>query len=375
MLKICREQMALTIEEAQGKANFKTLDDIEKGKRKATINQINKLSKLYLVPSWVFMEKNLPDEYNFGRTIASFRTFKNKGKKGFNYKLRCLATRVEDLRNAIISLREEMEESIPKFDPPEVNLTKDNIENASRLIYKWLDTEKKNCEFSEWRSRLENKGTFVFVTSPFSNWSKVDPEIFRGLSIYHDKLPIIIINASDTHKAKSFTLFHELGHLLMKKTMIDTSIGKAKSGEESICDNFAGNILMPTEQIREEINRLEFTRGKDVTLEKIERVSKTFKTSTYATLVRLRNLQVVNEKKYRELESSLIQRYRFRKESKSSAKIKRNINKEAYSQYGQIYSETVIQAYFNKFITLYKARNMFGLKKAEYVLKMARVYE
>ena len=54
ILKICRQQMALTVEEAQEKAKLKTLHKIETGERLPTVKQIEELSKIYLVPKWIF---------------------------------------------------------------------------------------------------------------------------------------------------------------------------------------------------------------------------------------------------------------------------------------------------------------------------------
>ena len=51
--------------------------------------------------------------------------------------------------------------------------------------------------------------------------------------------------------------------------------------------------------------------------------------------------------------------------------VPRVMDREVRTQYGKIYSETIIQAYLKKQMTLHKARNMFGLKKAEYILKMS----
>lgn len=318
VLRTCREQMALTVEEAQKKANLKTLGDIESGRREATMSQIDRLSEIYLVPSWVFAEKTLPAEHDFGRATRSFRTFKKSGGGAFDHRLRVLTRRVENLREEIISLKEDMDEPIQTFSPPRTTLTKDTIERASLQVRGWLNPENESMDFHGWRKALEDKGVFIFVTSPFSHWSKIKPEIFRGLSIHHDTLPIIIINGSDTYKANSFTLFHELGHLLMKKTTIDTIIGEARTGEERICDDFAENILMPANQMMEEV--------------------KTFKTTN--------------------------------KTSTGLRKLKRDMQREAQTQYGQIYSNAVAQAYFNDHITLHKARNMLGLKKAEYALKI-----
>ena len=367
-LKRCRKQMALTIEEAQEKAKLKSLDDIENGKKTATINQIQKLADVYLVPAWVLAEPALPDEHDFTKTTASFRTFKKAQGDNFNYTLIHLTKRIEELRDEIISLKEDMEAPIPKFIPPKTTLTKRTVETASRSTRKWLGIGNEHLKFSQWRERLEDKGVFVFVTNQFNHWSRTDPTIFRGLSIYHERLPIIIINGSDTYKARSFTLFHELGHLLMKDTAIDVSFGDSTNNKESICDEFAGNILMPTDLIIEKGKKIK----QNATLEKIETISKKFKTSIYATLVRLSNLGMIHKKKYKELEASLLRKIRNTQELKksSTSKIARDMAQEAWTQYGRIYSTTVTQAYFNDHITLHTTRNMFEFKNTDHVLKM-----
>ena len=377
ILKHCREQMALSVENAQKKASLKTLSDIEEGHRQPTLKQIEKLSQLYLVPTWVFMKSKLPSEYDFSKTLPSFRKFKNSQGDNFNYKLRFLTTKVENFRKTIINLKEEMKEPIPKFNPPDIKLKRSNIIDASKSVRIWLNNEQRSFEFREWRKQLENSGIFVFLTSSFSGWSKIEPEVFRGLSIYYDKLPIIIINNSDTYKAKSFTLFHELGHLLSQKTILDRQIGTAISEEEKICDNFAGEILMPKDKIIPEY-KSQIDSSKSLKLKNIENLSTIFKTSTYATLVRLKSLNLINQAKYKELQELIIQHHESIKDKDRKLRmitkegIPRVMHREALIQYGKIYSETVMQAYLNKDITLYKARNMFGLKKTKYILKMMK---
>ena len=373
ILKQCREQMGLTIEDAESKASLKTLHAIEKGERQASFRQIDKLSQLYLVPRWVFTQETLPDKYNFKKSTASFRTFKNNKGNKFNYDLRRIVARVEDLREIIISFLKEMEEPVPDFTPPKINLRGPNIEEVSRKIYEWLNTNnEQSYTFRDWRKKLEDKGVFIFVTGSFRGWTKVEPNIFRGLSIYYEQLPIIIINASDAYKAKSFTLFHELGHLLMKKTRIDPSVGKAHFGEEQLCDHFAGNMLMPENRIKKEAGKLDIIKGREVILEAVSKVSKKFKTSDFATLVRLRALRLIDQKTYHSLESSLNRKYEESIKSGNMQRISRVMDREARHQYGNIYSNTVIQAYLNKHITLHRMRNMFGLKKTEYALKMIK---
>ena len=217
ILKMCRKQMALTIKDVQKKAGFNTLAKIENGEKQITIKQMDKLSQIYLIPSWVFLEKTLPIEYDFNKNIPSFRRFSKSNTKDFNYQSRFLVTKVESYRRNIIDLKKEMNDRISKFNPPVNKLMSSNIMSVSKSIRDWINPDDKFFNFNLWRKSLENVGVFVFLTSSFQSWSKIDSRHFRGLSIYYDKLPIIIINNSDIYKAMSFTLLHELGHLLMKK--------------------------------------------------------------------------------------------------------------------------------------------------------------
>lgn len=358
ILELCRKQMTLSIDDAQRKGRINTLVAMEKGKRQPTLSQIERLSQLYLVPPWVFMRKSLPKEYNFGTKVASFRNFKDRHGNAFGYQSRRLITMIEQLRKTIIELKEEMEESLPVFSPPKMALRNNNIREVSKKVRDWLDSREGNFDFAVWRKKLEDKGVFVFVTSPLNNWSKTDSEEFRGISIYHKTLPIIIINGSDSYKAKSFTLFHELGHLLMKKTTFDKSVGESSEREEEMCDQLSGEILMPKDKIKQKPLS---------NLQEVDIVAKKFKTSRYATLVRLKKLSLVNKANYRDMVKSIIKN---RQSSNKNNRIPRSMAREVRSQYGKIYLETVLEAYYNKCITLHKARNMFGLKKTEHILKI-----
>ena len=124
------------------------------------------------------------------------------------------------------------------------------------------------------------------MTSKYKGWSQIDKESLRGLSIFHDILPVVVINDSDYKKSQSFTLFHELGHLLKKHMAIGCENVRIK--EEKWCDELAGCVLMPSES---NILNQSFDQ-----LKEIKRVAKQFKVSPYSCLVRLKQLGAINQK-------------------------------------------------------------------------------
>lgn len=361
ILKQCREQIGLTYSDVEKKV--KKIVSIEEGKQKPTFNQLNILAELYNVPRWVFVSESLPEQYQFNKAVPSFRQFAHDRAELFSdHKVRSLTARIEGLRSLILELRDDIREPVAQFSPPEIQngATPDTVANVVRA---WLGTEE-NLDFLQWKEKLEEKEIFIFLTSKYKGWSHIDKALFRGLAIYHSSLPIIIINDSDSKKAQSFTLFHELGHLLRRESAID-DWDNHNQKVERWCDELAGNILMPTKPF--------FTIAQNANdLERIKQIAKKFKVSTYACLVRLRQLQIIDLTAYLEFEALLKEEYASiqKKLKENPGGPVRNRPQEVLNQYGHIYARALFQAYHNQEIGLHKLSQAFDLKRASYALEV-----
>ena len=64
----------------------------------------------------------------------------------------------------------------------------------------------------------------------------------RGLCIFHDEVPIILLNGKDTTNGRIFSLFHELTHLLLGESAICENNESSK--EEIFCNAVAGEFLV-----------------------------------------------------------------------------------------------------------------------------------
>ena len=368
ILRQCREQIGLSIEQAQQKAKLKTLADIEEGKIYPTVNQIEQLAKRYYVPVWVFLREELPDKYRFNKS-AAFRQFQRNPI--CDYDIRSVIANVERFRKFLLELRNDLEEPIPPFSPPALRETEPKA--IAESIRRWLGCSKKAYSHKEWRQMLENNNIFVFTTNKYTGPLKVGPDKFRGLCIYYEILPIIVINSSDTHKAQSFTLFHELGHLLKKQSSLDKQEEIERQGdEEKWCDKFAGEVLMPEDDFLREASTFTHEESLQNQIEQLEDLAKKFKVSTYAFLVRMRHLDFIDQVQYREIGDQLRRNYfaSKKKQQEQPQPISRNIAKEALEKYGSIYSKAVTQTYRNEEIGLNKFCKLFGIKKASDALKL-----
>lgn len=105
---------------------------------------------------------------------------------------------------------------------------------STRQFYLYL----RNC--------IENGGVFVhcFIDVPI--------ETARGLALYENFLPIIGINDEDRPPAKSFTLVHELVHLLKRESSLcnDMIHSAAIAAEEVFCNAVAGELLVPADALK-----------------------------------------------------------------------------------------------------------------------------
>jgi len=103
-----------------------------------------------------------------------------------------------------------------------------------------------NAVFNFWRGQLEAAGYLVFQTTGISL------QVFRGLSVHRERLPIIVLNGADAPNGKTFTLFHEVAHIANRTSglcVLDDHVD-----EEAICNAFAAEFLMPTRTLRGLLN-------------------------------------------------------------------------------------------------------------------------
>ncbi len=100
--------------------------------------------------------------------------------------------------------------------------------------------------FSLLRAKTEEQGIFVLLKSDLGSYhTAIEPKLFRGFAHADDIAPFIVINNQDSKRAWSFTLIHELTHLLLGQT----GISGFDSGNkiEKFCNDVASEFLLPKE--------------------------------------------------------------------------------------------------------------------------------
>lgn len=139
---------------------------------------------------------------------------------------------------------------------------------------------RPNAVFNFWRGLLEEHGVMVFQTTGIK-W-----DVFRGLSLHHDVLPVILVNGADSANGRVYTLFHELAHLANRTNGL--CVLNERVNEEAVCNAFAANVLMPEKEVHKVLRASASEDGVDVLV-------RHFKVSTLAAAIRLRRLNLLDE--------------------------------------------------------------------------------
>lgn len=137
-----------------------------------------------------------------------------------------------------------------------------------------------NQVFSFWRGLLEDNGILVLQAT------KIPLRTFRGVSVHHDVLPVVIVNGADSPAGRTFTLFHEVGHLINRTSGL--CVLRQSVNEEALANNFAAEFLMPEAAVRRNLI------DSDDPATVADYLARHFKVSPLAAAVRLRRLGVIS---------------------------------------------------------------------------------
>lgn len=154
--------------------------------------------------------------------------------------------------------------------------------------------------FNKWRAAVERLGVLVFL-------KKMPEEDCLGFSLLDSNgLPTIVVNsASESEEARSFTLFHEYAHLILKQEGICSDFAHAKGRVEPWCNNFSGNMLIPEKIIKRLRPDLEIGRKRQWDFEELTHLARQLRVSRQALAIRLQDLGLAPTSLYSEVEHQL----------------------------------------------------------------------
>lgn len=260
-----------TLEKARG---------FESGEVEPTLKQLEKIAKkldrtmafFFTAPPAVVDVPDTPD-------------FRGRGEELLPPILAREMRRAEQYRDAMLDLQGKPERVVRVGSVTRETLQRRAVELRTQLDLRG-DFVPQMRDMSRvlnfWCDLLERNGYLIFQAT------RIPLSVFRGLSIHHDHLPVILLNGADSHAGKVFTIFHEIAHLANKTSGLcdlDRHVN-----EEAVANAFAANFLMPSGQVGA------FVEGcGENGLELARKMGKVFKVSLLAAGVRLRTLRFIND--------------------------------------------------------------------------------
>lgn len=343
ILKWARERTPIKIEEIPFRMkefSSEQIENWENGTEYPSVNQAKKLCNLYDIPFAALYLSKLPNVDN--TTYIDRRTYMDNLDGDISYELWKEINRLKSCRECAIELL-NLEEYRNVFKGINPNFSTNDISNKIREIFS-IETPFKNKTaysnnaFNYFRNKIESRGVMVLQIE------NISIKEIRGISLNYEILPIIAVNKNDSDRAKVFTLFHEIAHLVRRTSnlcLID--FNEREDEEEKICNNLAANILIP------EITLDSIINGKDLSDDRvITNLSDRYAVSKFVIIKRLYDLNKIDFVLYKSKYEKYLDLFNEIKKikKKQGQKIIVTQDKKLLSSSGKLYPKIILNAYY-----------------------------
>lgn len=225
------------------------LEKVMAGEAGLTFSQLRKIGDYFGRSALFFLEEGPVDETKV--RSQAFRSLLNQ-KIEVNKTIKKVIRLAEWQREIYIDLVEDLgTEDRIRFKP--LAFEGMSVTQAANKARDWLNIRGARG-FNDYRSAIEAKGILVFRTNGYAGkWQIPKESPVLGFSLYDKRHPLIVVKKQGAEARQSFTLAHELGHLLLHKSSMidDESDLRSHKGKEAAANQFAGHFLVPDEHLIE----------------------------------------------------------------------------------------------------------------------------
>ncbi len=296
MLRWCRQtaHMELSTVAERLKIESSRLEAWESGLEEPTFAQLQRLSEIYKRPLAVFLLSKPPRDFT---VIRDFRKSPKSMPRSFTpelaFAIRSTRERQEWARESLQNQGQTNLGFVSSFNLN--NSTADEMAEALReLLGISLSSQKQfpssRDAFYGWREACEKAGVFVVSVQ------KVAVNEMRGFALPDPIAPFIGVNSSDSFTARTFTLIHEMAHILLGSEGVSDHSYFSRTRQykvEKLCNDVAGETLVPSKDL------LKITPRKITDIFPIlTDLSREYRVSEYVIAIRLHHLGVITRDVY-----------------------------------------------------------------------------
>lgn len=264
----------------------------EMGKRLPTMRQLENLARFYQRPLGLFFRTKPP---SLPPLAAEYRRLPGVQPGNESPELRLAVRKMSNRRETMIELLEELREPIPLFSL-EAHLNESPAQVGRRLREALqISVERQFAWGSEWqawgawREAVEQLGVLVF------QFPSVSLEEARGLSLLRSPLPVAAINPKESSpEARSFTLIHEVTHLMLAAGHDEEPASKERRNSEewSAVERFAeetsSHVLVPEDALANSVKDYRVPQN-NWDIGDVRKLARAFRGTPLAMATRLRS--------------------------------------------------------------------------------------
>lgn len=263
ILRYARKTMGLKLEDvvSSTRVDFEILQSYEENKSEISLTKLEKFAKLYKRPLAFFLLNVVPEDAIKPKDYRIVFSEHDHVELSPKYHLS-----IRRARYVQSTLSELIDDQIA-YNLPKVSLESD-IEKIAATFREYLGITWKDQNgwktssdaLRSWKDALEDKNIFVLQSS------LPDDQISAYCLV--DRQPyLVILNSLDNEYRRIFSLFHEVGHILLRKSGICSPEDLSRNSYEYIqiekfCNQFAASILLPKVDFLNDFSVMKFIESK-----------------------------------------------------------------------------------------------------------------
>jgi Zn-dependent peptidase ImmA (M78 family)/transcriptional regulator with XRE-family HTH domain len=358
VLRWAREAFALSRANAASSTGIsvKRLQQIEDGEKHPNFDELKAMSKTYKRTIATLLLKEQPKE----KPLPSDRRTVDSKEVGLFHEKTILAVRkARALAQSYYELREDTGLTTKNLDLKAT--LQDKPESVAHTIRQKMELDsilRLEHDNDVLDTLTEKIGSFNIAVFQLS----LTQDNIRGFSLTDETIPVIVIKrGGESPSAKIFTLFHELGHIILNEGGIcDNSFETSTLQIEKWCNAFAAEILIPSEELlaRNLVLLHKKNNNKDWSKKELIELATYFHSGPLSILRRLLEHDLTTLQFYKEKHLA------WNKPSFGRAAIPegRNIPKEAIKEKGRVYMSLAFKAFDQNRIDIKDLSDLLGMK-------------
>lgn len=221
----------------------------------------------------------------------------------------------------------------------------------------WSDYD---VAFRAWRGALQSFGVIVLVED-------MPRDECRGFSLWNPHLvPTIVVTRNEHPSAQVFTLFHEVGHHLLRSDAMclkqeDDSL---RGTIETWCNRFAAAVLIPAADLEAFLDAHGFDGYRDWPIDVLARVARHFRVSRHVLAIRLEDLKKVPPGYYRRIVRLMVNDdvRPIGPRKREGTGIQRNMARERLTEVGFVTANVILRACKSELLSTSEAADLLRLR-------------